>query len=179
LGFLFGLFFDPEDGGSMFLWNTGELLLDNKTLHPRRWHYCTRTLRYKYWNPFTSSQILTCRQPWQTPYAQCCTFSLWTYQTETCMEHHNNNSVQDSVLILAHIHLVWTNVLQLALLPRQRQADNCKDVIIDVPSNEPDHYLVVITEMFLTPREKFLELYCAPDIEVIKQCLRSLIQTDS
>jgi hypothetical protein len=26
-GYLLGLFFNPEDGGSMFLWNSGELLL--------------------------------------------------------------------------------------------------------------------------------------------------------
>jgi hypothetical protein len=36
LGFLFGLFFDPEDGFSMPLRNVGELLLNRKTLLSRR-----------------------------------------------------------------------------------------------------------------------------------------------
>jgi hypothetical protein len=38
-GFLFDLFFDPEDGGSTFLQNTVEHLpLDYKALQPRRQH---------------------------------------------------------------------------------------------------------------------------------------------
>jgi hypothetical protein len=35
-GFLLGLFFDPEDGGDIFLWNVGWLSMDCTALHPRR-----------------------------------------------------------------------------------------------------------------------------------------------
>jgi hypothetical protein len=35
-GHLLGLHFDSDNGGSMFLSNTGKLLLDYIVLHPRR-----------------------------------------------------------------------------------------------------------------------------------------------
>jgi hypothetical protein len=35
-GFLLGIFFDPEDGGDMFLRNVGWLSADYTTLYPRR-----------------------------------------------------------------------------------------------------------------------------------------------
>jgi hypothetical protein len=35
-GFLSGLFFDPEDGGSAFLPNISEILQDYITVHPAR-----------------------------------------------------------------------------------------------------------------------------------------------
>jgi hypothetical protein len=35
-GFLLGLFFDPEDGGDMFLLNIGSLSIDYTALYPRR-----------------------------------------------------------------------------------------------------------------------------------------------
>jgi hypothetical protein len=74
---------------------------------------------------------------------------------------------------------MWTNVLQFALLPCQREGLVTVHVINDLPSDEPDHCQAVPSQMLLTPREEFWKLYCAPDIEVIKQCLHSLIQTDS
>jgi hypothetical protein len=46
-------------------------------------------------------------------------------------------------------------------------------------SHEPDHYQVVPTEMFLTPRQKFWKLYCVPDIEVIKWSPHTPVQFDS
>jgi hypothetical protein len=73
---------------------------------------------------------------------------------------------------------MWTNVLQLALLPCQREGLTTVHVINDLPSDETDHCQAVPTQMLLTPREEFWKLYCTPDIEVIKQCLYSLIQTD-
>jgi hypothetical protein len=41
-GFLLGLFFDPEDGGNIFLLNVSSLTTDYMTLHPRTLHnqYC-------------------------------------------------------------------------------------------------------------------------------------------
>jgi hypothetical protein len=48
-GFLFGLFFDPEDGGDMFLRNVGYLSKDYMALYPEdrnhRIHGC-ENLRY-------------------------------------------------------------------------------------------------------------------------------------
>jgi hypothetical protein len=35
-GFLLGLFFDPEDGGDIFLRNAGSLSTDYKGIYPRR-----------------------------------------------------------------------------------------------------------------------------------------------
>jgi hypothetical protein len=35
-GFLLGLFFDPKDGGNMFLRNVGRLSMDYTALYPRR-----------------------------------------------------------------------------------------------------------------------------------------------
>jgi hypothetical protein len=35
-GFLRGLFFDPEDGGDMFLRNVGSISMDYKASYPRR-----------------------------------------------------------------------------------------------------------------------------------------------
>jgi hypothetical protein len=78
--------------------------------------------------------------------------------------------------MLAHM---WPNVLQLALLPCQREGLITVHFITNLPSDEPDHYQAVPTQLLLTPREEFWKLYWAPDIEVIKQCLHSLIQTDS
>jgi hypothetical protein len=37
-GFLLGLFFDPEDGGYIFLRNIGCHLADYTALYPRRWY---------------------------------------------------------------------------------------------------------------------------------------------
>jgi hypothetical protein len=36
MGFLLGLFFDPQDGGYIFLRNVGELSTDYTALYPRR-----------------------------------------------------------------------------------------------------------------------------------------------
>jgi hypothetical protein len=36
-GFLLGLFFDPEDGGDMFLRNVDSFSTDYTALHPRRY----------------------------------------------------------------------------------------------------------------------------------------------
>jgi hypothetical protein len=35
-GFLLGLFFDPEDGGDMFLHDVGSFSPDHTALYPRR-----------------------------------------------------------------------------------------------------------------------------------------------
>jgi hypothetical protein len=37
VGFLLGLFFNPEDGGNMFLQNVGLLSTNYTALYPRRW----------------------------------------------------------------------------------------------------------------------------------------------
>jgi hypothetical protein len=37
-GFLLGLFFDPEDGGDMFLQNVGLLSMEYTVLYSRRWY---------------------------------------------------------------------------------------------------------------------------------------------
>jgi hypothetical protein len=37
-GILLGLFFDPEDGGSVFLRNVGSLSTDCEALYPRRYY---------------------------------------------------------------------------------------------------------------------------------------------
>jgi hypothetical protein len=44
-GFLFGLFFDPEDGGSAFLPNVCWFLHDYMTLHPARQFFIVTTVR--------------------------------------------------------------------------------------------------------------------------------------
>jgi hypothetical protein len=38
-GFLFGLFFDPEDGGDIFLWNIGCLSRDYGVLCPKNYEF--------------------------------------------------------------------------------------------------------------------------------------------
>jgi hypothetical protein len=37
-GLLFGFFFDPENGGNMFLQNVGRLLMDYMALYPRKYN---------------------------------------------------------------------------------------------------------------------------------------------
>jgi hypothetical protein len=37
-GFFHGLFFDPEDGGDIFLLNVGWLATDYTASYPRRWY---------------------------------------------------------------------------------------------------------------------------------------------
>jgi hypothetical protein len=41
---LFGLIFDPEDGGSMFIGNAGEPPPEYRALHPRKQHFSVAPL---------------------------------------------------------------------------------------------------------------------------------------
>jgi hypothetical protein len=38
-GFMLGLLFNPEDGGSTFLQNVGQLSTHYMVLHPKEWYF--------------------------------------------------------------------------------------------------------------------------------------------